>query len=276
MKTITTKAFLLFYLGVNNETIEQNTLDKAKKNKDKGPLAKQRIVQPLLQIGMLFFSLGLFAQDGCYTYFPNTIGNEWSYSSYDKRGRLTHSTLHTLKVLHSGAATVRTISFDKDGEPLGLKDKDGNIEVMEVDFDVVCSGGDLYMPPESFTSSFFNLFRGLEAEVTGDNVLMSYADMAEAITLPDYDLQIEIKAARLKIDISVTDREVIGQETLETPAGSFDCFKVAYTTNTRMSIINKSHTMVAWIAPGIGMVKSETRKGNGRVISKTVLEYKNW
>lgn len=276
MKTITTKAFLLFYLGANNKTRRQNGLNKVKKNKGNGPTRILGSAQALIRIGMLLFSLGLFAQEGCYTYFPNTIGNEWSYSTYDKRGRLTHSTLHTLKVLHPGAATVRTISFDKDGEPLGLKDKDGNIEVMEVDFDVVCSDGDLYMPPESFSSSFFNLFQGLEAEVTGDNVLMSYADMAEAITLPDYDLQIQIKAARLKIDISVTDREVIGQETLETPAGTFDCFKVAYNTNTRMSIINKNHTMVAWIAPGIGMVKSETRKGNGRVISKTVLEYKNW
>jgi len=260
-------------MKTKTERFNRSSIDLNKENRIK---RNQTMRQVIFCIGFMLCTVGLYAQEGCYTYFPNTIGNEWSYKSYDKRGRLTHSTLHTLTVLHPGAATVRSLSFDKDGEPLGLKDKDGNIKVIEVDFDVVCIDGDLYMPPESFTSSFFNLFQGLEAEVTGNNVLVSYADMANAITLPDYDLRIAIKAARLKIDISVTDRRVLGNETIETPAGTFNCFKIEHTTNTRMSIINKNNRTVSWVAPGIGMVKSETYKRNGRGLSKTVLENMNW
>lgn len=216
------------------------------------------------------------AQENCYSYFPSEIGQEWSYKYYDKRGRLTGSSLHTITVENTGGLTVKSISFDKEGEPLGFKDRNGNIEVYEVDYGVFCIDGGLYMPPESVTHSFTELFEGLEVVVSGDNFLVSNGIMDRNTPLPDYRIKMKINAAALKIEINVSERKVTGSETIETPAGTFQCLKMEQKTNTKMGFINKQNKTVTWIAPGIGMVQSITYKNNGNLLSKTVLAVKNW
>lgn len=217
-----------------------------------------------------------YAQENCYTYFPSETGQEWSYKSYDRRNRLTGSSLHTIAIENTGGMTVKSISFDKNGEPLGFKDDEGNIQVYEVDYDIFCIDGGLYMPPESVTHSFTNLFEGLEVDVSGDNFLVSNGIMNTDMTLPDYHIKMKVNAAALKIEINVSSRRITGSETIETPAGTFQCLTMEQNTNTKVGFINRQNRTVSWIAPGIGMVKSITYKRNGNVLSTTQLENKNW
>ncbi|MEM9361409.1 MAG: hypothetical protein AAGA43_02190 [Bacteroidota bacterium] len=231
--------------------------------------------QATLIIGLLIVCISQ-AQESCYTYFPSEIGLEWSYKYYDKRGRLTSSSLHTITVENTGGITVKSISFDEEGEPLGFKNDDGTIEVYEVDYEVFCIDGGLYMPPESVTHSFTELFEGLEVAVSGDNFLVSSGTMDTNTTLPNYYIKMKVNAAALKIEINVSDRRVIGSEAIETPAGTFQCLKIEQKTNTKVGFIRKQNKTIIWVAPGVGMVKSVSYKNNGNVLSKTILERKNW
>ncbi|MEO0902305.1 MAG: hypothetical protein AAFY00_09885, partial [Bacteroidota bacterium] len=194
----------------------------------------------LLIVGLLL-SFPIKAQEPCYIYFPNEVGNEWSYTSYDRRNRLTGSSLHTITVENTGGFTVKSISFDKEGEPLGFKDSNGNIEVYQVEYEVFCIDGGLYMPPESVTHSFTELFEGLEVDVSGDNFLMSIGTMDTNTILPNYGIKMKVNAAALKIEINVWQRRIIGTETIETPAGTFQCLKMEQNTNTKVGFINRQN-----------------------------------
>ncbi|MEM8509945.1 MAG: hypothetical protein AAF717_19085 [Bacteroidota bacterium] len=225
---------------------------------------------------VLLGTFSLSAQEACYTYFPSDRGNEWSYTYYDRRDRATGSSLHTITVENTGGLTVKSISFDKNGEPLGYKNEDGTIQVLEVDYEVFCINGGLHMPPESVTHSFTELFEGLEVEVSGDTFLVSSSTMNGETTLPDYRIKMKVNAAALKIEISVSDRRVTGNETIVTPAGTFECVKLEQNTNTKLGFITKNHKTTTWVAPGVGMVKSETYNRGGRKVSTILLNAKNW
>ena len=65
----------------------------------------------------------------------------------------------------------------------------------------------------------------------------------------------------MNISVTISDRKVVAEETLNTPAGEFDCAVLEQTVSTKMmmSIIMESKE---WYTPGVGMIKSESyRKG---------------
>jgi len=211
---------------------------------------------------MLLLNLSLVAQESCFRYFPSQEGQMWTYKTYDKRNRLQNSNQNIIKNRNGNVITVQSYSFDKNGEPLGLKDKEGNIKIVEGEFDAICQGDKLLLNPYSFTSSLINSFQGIEAEISGDYVPISTSTMEEGDSLPDYSLKIEIKTIyKITIAISVYERYVADRETIETPAGTFNCWKISAITNTQAGIVNKNNP---------------TYKNNGRVLSTTVLEDINW
>ncbi len=213
----------------------------------------------------------------CFAYFPDKVGQMWTLNNYDKRGRLTSSTQNVIKSASGGKVIVQTFSFDKNGEPLGLKDKDGTIKTVEGEFEAYCDGGRLLVKPDSFKSSLLQWFQGLDAEVTGDIVELSLNSMEEGKTLPNYALKITIESfIKTVIDIRVSQRYVKSTEVVETPAGTFNCWRIDFTTQTKMGIVNKTNRSSTWLAPGVGMVKNVTYRNNGNVLSKTVLEDMNW
>jgi len=70
--------------------------------------------------------------------------------------------------------------------------------------------------------------------------------------------------------MDVTERKVEGKETITTPAGTWDCFKI--TNKTKMVIkmgvnIPSNFQVTEWYAPGFGIVKTENSKGGGTEIT---------
>jgi len=84
-----------------------------------------------------------------------------------------------------------------------------------------------------------------------------------------------IKAANpqmpLSMSFDIVNREVIGKESITTSAGTFECYKITYDINTKMSIINTTTKGVDYIAEKVGTVKTENFKSNGKLISYTLL-----
>lgn len=68
----------------------------------------------------------------------------------------------------------------------------------------------------------------------------------------------------------VTNRKVIGKESVTTPAGTFECYKISYDIATKM-MINMKTKATEWYARGTGLIKSETYSTDGKLMGSNVL-----
>lgn len=82
----------------------------------------------------------------------------------------------------------------------------------------------------------------------------------------DYESTSGLKSA---IEISITERKVIGKEAITTPAGSWECFKIASKNRITSRIagigIPIKMDVTEWYAPGFGIVKTESKTGKTEI-----------
>ena len=72
--------------------------------------------------------------------------------------------------------------------------------------------------------------------------------------------------------MSIFDRKVLGQDTVTTTAGSWNCIKIAYRSKVNMKsgpfptpTVNIDGT--EWYAPGVGIIKTESQHGSTAITS---------
>lgn len=73
------------------------------------------------------------------------------------------------------------------------------------------------------------------------------------------------------IEVSITDRKVEGKESITTPAGNWECYKITAKNKitTRIAGIGIPIKMdvTEWFAPGFGIVKTESKTGKTEITS---------
>ncbi len=106
-------------------------------------------------------------------------------------------------------------------------------------------------------------FKEMDYEITGTNLDWPN-DLSVGQTLPDSNMNMKISMGGMNMNmvLTVKDRKVTGKEKITTPAGTFDCFVIAYDTNVEMMGTSHKSSSKQWIAEGVGLVKQEdTQKG---------------
>lgn len=79
-----------------------------------------------------------------------------------------------------------------------------------------------------------------------------------------------IKVGPLKINTTLKG-EYTGNETVETPAGKFECIKVKYTVRTKALITFDTSEVTEWYAKGIGLVKHEEKSKKYKTRTEKIL-----
>lgn len=218
--------------------------------------------QGILFVAFLLTTVVGLAQD-CGAFFPFEKGATIGYAFYDAKGKLTSSSEQKVVIIDDKGAAgmqaqVETINFDKNGK-----------ESTKGTFEVKCKDGNLYMDITSIMApQMTESFAQMEMTVTGDGLQLP-AKLEIGQSLPDASA--EFKAASGGINImtmkmDVVERKVVGKEVVATGLGSYECYKISYTTNVKM-LVNKSFTTIAWFAPKVGMVKSEVYNKKGTLES---------
>ena len=64
----------------------------------------------------------------------------------------------------------------------------------------------------------------------------------------------------------VFNREIVGEETITTPAGTYKCKKVTFDFTSKFGIINVKGTGVEWYYNDAMVVKSESYNKKGKLI----------
>lgn len=54
------------------------------------------------------------------------------------------------------------------------------------------------------------------------------------------NMKINMSGTNMSMTVEITDREVIGKETITSPAGSFNCFVITYATDMKRGMCQRS------------------------------------
>ena len=229
---------------------------------------KLTIIKVLLcTFTLLAFVQNGTAQDKCSTFYPSKQGITWVIHQFDKRDKLSTIASYTLKHIAQGEnGTTMTIA-------MRLIDGKNQKELTTMEFKAICDGNTTKLDPESLVApGIFDQYKNMEYSITGSGLSFPN-ELKVGENLPDGDVQMAVDAGIMKINtaIRMTDRKVQSLEKVTTPAGTFDCFKITAINTLKMGMTQKNFS-TQWIAEGVGLVQEETKKENGRLVSRSVLQ----
>ncbi len=220
---------------------------------------------------VLIFSLFTFytyAQDDCSKYYPMNEGASYEYTNYNKKGKVDGVTKYTItKVSTDGNATTATLNLD-------LSDKKGK-EIYTTSYNFTCENNIVRIDYKSlFPAAMLKQYEsmGLEMELSGNDIEVPN-DLSVGKELMDANVTINMNMSGIDMSVSVdmTNRKVIGEESVTTTAGTYNCYILSEDTTSKTMGANIEMSSKLWLAEGIGMIKHETYKRNGDLMSKSEL-----
>lgn len=218
---------------------------------------------------ILFFLLGIIsltAQNNCSKFYPMTEGVAMEYTNFSKKGKVEG--LSSYKVTETntvGNTTNATMAIN-------LKDEKGK-EIYNTDYKLSCTGNMVTLDYESLLpSDMMKQYGDMDIEISGNDIEIPN-DLSVGQNLNDANVTMKIGMSGINMNIAVDmlNRKVEKQESVTTPAGTYDCFVVYSENQSKMMMANQVYPSRVWLAEGIGMVKQETYKKNGDLMSSTIL-----
>ena len=216
----------------------------------------------------LISSILSFAQ--CNQYYNVKKGTNWTTSNFSAKGKLESKTIQKVTAYTESSkgfeATFEITSVDDKGEQNTL----GSSTMR-------CEGGVIYFDMEDmFPDEQMQSMQQFDITVDGTGLELP-ANLKVGQALKDAEINLHINASPMKLNfmVNITEREVLAEENLNTPAGNFDCFKL--TQNVSMKTIGKIEvSSIEWYAKGVGMVKSETYNKKGKMTGYSILTVYNY
>ena len=204
------------------------------------------------------------AQTGCSKFYPLKEGTKAEITSYDKKGKIAavvdYIVLNKSKTSEGEVATMKS----------SIKDDKGKL-IAETEYDVTCDGTKISIDYNSMVSPMMmEQFQNMEYDISGVDLEIPN-NLSVGQELPDaaMNMKISMGGINMNMDLTITNRKVIGKEDVTTPAGTFSCFVITYDMTTKMGMTQTSNSK-QWIAEGVGMVKQEDYQ-RGKVSSSSVL-----
>jgi hypothetical protein len=199
-------------------------------------------------------------------YYPVKEGIVREMASYDKKDKLTGTTIQTVKEIKTTGNitewTIGTVSKDDKGK-----------ELSSGDLHMTCEAGIFKMDMRNFVDDE-TLKAYEDMEVTMDATDLDFpGDLSVGQTLKDGNITIKISSqgmAMMTMVVKIYDRKVEAIEDITTPAGTFSCYKMTSTieSKTMFTIIAKT---TDWMAKNVGSVRSETYDKDGKLTGYMVL-----
>lgn len=227
-------------------------------------------MRTLLLLTLCFATTFTFAQ--CNEFYQLNEGSEWELESYNAKGKLTGKNKQKVTSFEgtsdSFVATVQSTIYDK-------KDK----EVMSGELDFKCDGGTMIVDMRNFINEEqMKMFENYDMQVEAENLEIPNG-LSVGQSLKDGSVTITVSNGPMPMNmsVSITDRKVLAKESITTPAGTFECYKISSnsTVNTKMGIgMTLNYSTIEWLAPKVAIVKSESYR-NGKLQGYTLLTKRN-
>ncbi|WP_419212537.1 hypothetical protein ACNR9Q_00055 [Maribacter sp. X9] len=206
------------------------------------------------------------AQEGCSKFYPMTKGVSMEYTNYNKKGKVEGvSSFKVTEVNSNGATTNATMAIN-------LTDEKGK-EIYNTDYKLSCTGTMVTLDYESILpSEMMKQYGDMDIEITGNDIEIPN-DLSVGQNLADANVSMKINMGAMNMNMAVDmlNRKVEKKESITTPSGTYDCYVLYSENHSKVMMANQVYPSRVWLSEGVGMVKQETYKKNGDLMSSTML-----
>lgn len=220
----------------------------------------------LVSFSLIVFFMGSVSAQNCSKYYPMVEGATFQYTNYNKKGKTEGiADYKVTEVVTNGETTQATMS-------IALTDEKGK-EIYNTNYSFSCSNNKVSIDYESlFPESMMEEMGDMEMEITGTDIEIPN-NLTVGENLPDANVTMTMSVAgmNMKTEVNILNRKVEKKETVTTSAGSFDCYVIYSDSQTQTMGMNRTFPSRLWLAEGVGMVKQETYKKDGDLMSKSEL-----
>jgi len=195
-------------------------------------------------------------------------GTAFEYTMYNKKGKIDGiSSYKVTSVENNGDSTTATMAISFTDE----KGKD----VYSSNYSFTCTGNMVTIDYESLMPQQMLEQYGamdVEMDITGTDLELPN-DLSVGQLLDDANVTVKMSMSGINMTTTVdtTNRKVEKQESVTTPAGTFECYVIYSDTESKAMMVKQSFPSRVWLAEGIGMIKQETYKKNGSLMSSMQL-----
>lgn len=220
----------------------------------------------LFQLFLLCPTVVLSAQDCSNYYFlqnDKTIEMTVSNKNGKESGKMTYIISDSKKNGSSVTATINSEFVDAKGK-----------SISKATNNVKCENGLLQMNMKTFIPAA-QMEQMKSGTANASDVYLEYpANMNAGDQLKDGQFNMDYESAsglKSSIDISISERKVEGKESVTTPAGTWECYKITSQNRIVSKIagigIPIKMSVTEWYAPGFGIVKTESKTGKTEITS---------
>ncbi|MAP54517.1 hypothetical protein [Altibacter sp.] len=220
------------------------------------------------QLTLLFVLIStsfVWSQNSCSKFYPFSEGVTSQITTYNKKGDVAAIVNYKVTNVSSNGSAETATMFST------IEDHKGE-RIAETTYDVTCRDNVVSIDFKSMMNpQIFEQFGEMKYDISGTNIDLPN-DLSVGQSLPDADMKMKIDMGGINMNMNVAmkDRNVVGKESVTTPAGTFECFVITYTSEVKMGM-NQTGTAKQWIAEGVGMVKQEDYNNKGKVMSSSLL-----
>ncbi|WP_199271535.1 hypothetical protein [Cellulophaga sp. L1A9] len=226
----------------------------------------KNLISALLII--LLFSSNVSSQINCSRYYPLEEGTTFQYTSTNKKGKIESTADYKIsKVDNTTGTTVAEMTIN-------LSDHKGK-EIMSSSYHISCSDTGIKIDFQSLMpGDMLKQYQEMDLDValTGTDIeLPNDLTIGQELTDANVTMNISMAGMNMKTIVNMMNRKVEKKENVTTSSGSYECFVIYSENESQVMGIKKTFPSRLWLAEGVGMVKQESYKSNGDLISATAL-----
>jgi len=227
-----------------------------------------KMTRYLLPFFVFLFAGSVLKGQNCDDFFPQKEGLVLHYVNYDKKDKVTGSSEMSFKEKKQEDSFTSIVFMskysDKKGEP-----------IFENEVEVDCKDGILYFSSSKFLDpASMSAYESMEVEVDANHMELPLNGKA-GTELQDGSVTAVVSNSGMKIitiSVKVFNRKIESRETIDTPAGTFDCIKSSYDALSEIGFVKMNISAIEWYCPDVGTIRSESYNKNGKLTSYMVLE----
>jgi hypothetical protein len=209
-------------------------------------------------------SFSFVSDSGCGDFEQFHSGTVFTMTSYNGKGKVTSVTTSTVKNI-----TNKADGLDADIHANMVDEKQK--QLADMDYTLSCAGGEYRMDMKSFAGAAGSP-ASKDITMTFEGNTLDYPKtMTAGQTLKDGQVVIKSFSNGSLVNtttVKIYNRKVEALESKTTPAGTWECYKISYTTDISMEIGGmkmpiKPRQSTEWFSFKVGTVRTETYKGDG-------------
>ena len=228
-------------------------------------------IKSLFILGVMFIATKAMGQD-CSFFFSNQEGQQVTRNCYTADGKLSNILVYTVDQVYNYPSGMEVLANYTFTNATGTPINSGQMVAR-------CNDGDFSMSMSNVLT-FPDALNMMNTDVYLMGDLMEYPNIFSDPDNPADDNDFDDGTIRVyqkgnkenRAEISISNREFVKNESIDTPAGAFYCTQIKFDINIWTPKGKIEGYGYEWYAPNIGIVRSEQYNKMKQLQSYSVLE----